>query len=153
KEGLVDILSRNLDGAGALRAVPATVAVRRWQGRVDAQSAIEFARRTGAGLVLFGGLLEAGDSLRATAVLLDAHSGRSLAEIERRDVTSRVDRLTDSMTVSVLRELGRLRHMDMARATSSPTSSLPALKAYLQGEQFYRVARWDSAQTLFERAL
>ena len=41
----------------------------------------------------------------------------------------------------------------MARATFSPTASLPALKAYLQGEQFYRVAQWDSAQTHFERAL
>jgi len=153
KEGVVDVLSRNLDGAGALRAVPATVAVRRWQGRSDAQSARELGKRTGARLVLFGGLLQAGDSVRATVILLDATTGHSLAEIERRDVTSRFDRLTDSLTVAVLRELGRSRHSDLARATSSPTKSLGALKAYLQGEQFYRVAQWDSAQSWFERAV
>jgi eukaryotic-like serine/threonine-protein kinase len=153
KEGLVDVMSRNLDGAGALRAVPATMAVRRWQGRADAQSARALGRRTGAGLVVYGGLLEAGDSVRASVVLLDASNGQSLAEIERRDIPARVDRLTDSLTVAVLRELGRLRHIDMARATSSPTNSIAALKAYLQGEQFYRAAELDSAQTWFERAL
>jgi tetratricopeptide (TPR) repeat protein/TolB-like protein len=153
KEGIVDVLSRNLDGAGALRAVPASTAVRRWHGRADAESARELGKRTGARLVIFGGLLEAGDSVRATAILLDASTGLSLAEFERRDVISRFDRLTDSLTIAVLRELGRSRRLDIARATSSPTTSLGALKAYLQGEQFYRVAQWDSAQTWFERAL
>jgi serine/threonine-protein kinase len=153
REGLVDVLSRNLDGAGALRAVPATTAVRRWQGRADAQSARALGQRTGAGLVLFGGLLQAGDSVRAAMILLDARSGHRLAEFEMRESPARVDRLTDSLTVAVLRELGRSRRLDIARATSSPTKSLGALKAYLRGEQYYRVAQWDSAQTLFERAI
>lgn len=153
KEGMVDVMSRNLDGAGALRTVPATVVVRHWRGRADAQSARALGERTGARLVLFGGLLAAGDSVRATTVLLDAHTGRTLAEIERRDVPGRIDRLSDSLTIAVLRELGRSRRIDLARATSSPTTSLAALKAYLQGEQFYRAARWDSAQVHFERAL
>lgn len=64
-----------------------------------------------------------------------------------------MDRLLDSITVSVLRELGRVRPIDVARATWSPTASIAALKAYLQGEQFYRTAHWDSAQTCFERAV
>ncbi|MEO5815800.1 MAG: serine/threonine-protein kinase [Gemmatimonadaceae bacterium] len=153
KEGMVDVLSRNLDGAGALRTVPATIVVRRWQGRADAQSARALGERTGARLVLYGGLLTAGDSVRATAVLLDATSGRVVAEVERRDLATRMDRLSDSLTVAVLRELGGLRHTEMARATSWPTTSMPALKAYLQGEQFYRAARWDSAQVHFDRAL
>ncbi|MEO8333985.1 MAG: serine/threonine-protein kinase [bacterium] len=153
KEGMVDVMSRNLDGAGALRTVPATIVVRRWQGRADAQSARTLGQRTNARLVLFGGLLTAGDSVRATAVLLDAASGRIVAEVERRDLATRMDRLSDSLTVAVLRELGALRHTEMARATSWPTTSMPALKAYLQGEQFYRAARWDSAQLHFDRAL
>ena len=41
----------------------------------------------------------------------------------------------------------------MAHATSSPTNSLAALKTYLQGEQYYRAAAWDSAQARFEEAL
>jgi len=153
REGLVDVLSRNLDGAGALRAVPASVVVRRWRGRADAKSARALATQTGARLVLFGGLLTAGDSVRATVVLLDAKTGHTLAEFERRDTPDRMDRLSDSLTFAVLRELGRSRPIDLARALSSPTSSLTALKAYLQGEQFYRAAVWDSAQIRFERAI
>jgi TolB-like protein len=153
KEGLVDVMSRSLDGAGALHTVPASVVIRRWQGRADARSARALGEATGARLVLFGGLLAAGDSVRAMVNLLDVETGRTLAEIEERDVPDRIDRLSDSLVIAVLRELGRSRRIDMAHATSSPTISIAALKAYLQGEQFYRAALWDSAQTRFERAL
>jgi len=153
KEGLVDVVSRSLDGAGALRAVPASVVVHRWQGRADVQSARALGEATGARLVLFGGLLSAGDSVRATVSLLDVKTGRTLAEFEQRDSAARMDRLSDSLARAVLRELGRSRRIDMAHAISSPTVSLAALKTYLQGEQFYRAAVWDSAQSHFEQAL
>ena len=77
----------------------------------------------------------------------------SLAEIEQVDTAGRMDRLSDSLAVAVLRELGRSRRTDLAHATSWPTTSLTALKAYLHGEQFYRAALWDSAQKHFEHAL
>jgi eukaryotic-like serine/threonine-protein kinase len=153
REGLVDVMSRSLDGAGAMRSVPASVVVHRWKGRADARSARALGEATGARLVLFGGLLAAGDSVRATASLLDTRTGRTVAEFDERDVPSRVDRLADSLTRAMLRELGRARRSDMAHATSSPTTSLAALKKYLQGEQFYRAALWDSAQLHFEHAL
>ena len=38
-EGMVDVLSRNLDGAGPLRTVSPTLVVRRWAGRADKESA------------------------------------------------------------------------------------------------------------------
>jgi serine/threonine-protein kinase len=153
KEGFVDVLSRSLDGAGALRAVPASVVVHRWRGRADVESAKALGMATGARLVLFGGLLAAGDSVRASVKLLDVGTGKTLAEFERRDVAGRIDRLSVSLALTALRELGRSRRIDMARAAFSPTTSLAALKAYLQGEQYYRAALWDSAQTHFERAL
>jgi serine/threonine-protein kinase len=108
---------------------------------------------TGARLVVYGGLLQAGDSVRATVSLFDMRTGRTVSEFERRDISGRMDRLSDSLTLGVLRELGRARRIDMAHATSSPTNSLAALKTYLQGEQFYRAAVWDSAQAHFEEAL
>src|SRR6266550_250821 len=51
-EGLVDVLSRNLDGAGPLRTVSPTVVVRRWSGRADPTSAKELGRKTGAQVVV-----------------------------------------------------------------------------------------------------
>jgi len=153
KEGLVDVMSRSLDGAGAIRAVPASEVVHRWRGRADSASARALGKATGARLVVYGGLLAAGDSVRATVSLLDVRTGRTVSEFERRDVSARMDRLSDSLTLGVLRELGRSRRIDMAHATSSPTNSLAALKTYLQGEQYYRAASWDSAQARFEEAL
>ncbi|MFL5615080.1 MAG: protein kinase domain-containing protein [Gemmatimonadaceae bacterium] len=153
KEGLVDVMSRSLDDAGPLHTVPASEVVRRWHGRADAQTARALGVATGARLVLFGGLLTAGDSVRASVSLLDAKTGRTMVELEQRDVPSRMDRLSDSVTVALLRELGRLRRIALEPTTAWPKTSLTALKAYLQGEQFYRAALWDSAQTHFERAV
>ena len=76
------MLSRGLDGAGPIRAVPASQVIHRWHGRADPQSAKDLGRATGARLVIFGGLLAAGDSVRATLSMLDVASGRTVADIQ-----------------------------------------------------------------------
>ena len=154
REGLVDVLSRNLDGAGPIRTVPSTTVIRRWSGRADPPSANELGRRTGAGLVVFGSLIGAGpDSARLTVTALDVAGGRPLAEIELRDAADRMDRLADSLTVRLLRELGRSRRIEVFRATAMGSTSLPALKAFLRGEQWYRRASWDSALAAYGQAI
>src|SRR3989442_280664 len=153
-EGLVDVLSRNLDGAGPLRTVPPTVVIRRWRGPADPASAAELARRTGAGLVLFGGIIGAGpDSARVSATVFDARSGRALAEVELRGTGDRMDELSDSLTVAVLRELGRTRPIGVVRLASLGSTSRAATKAFLTGEQFYRRGGWDSATAYARRAV
>jgi serine/threonine-protein kinase len=47
REGLMDMLSRNLNGAGALRVVSPTVVARSWSGRADVASARQWGRRRG----------------------------------------------------------------------------------------------------------
>ena len=154
REGLVDVLSANLDGAGPLRAVPPTLVVRRWRGRVDRASAADLARRTGARLAVFGRLTGlGGDSVRLTVTLLDARHGSTLAELELQAPESRLDWLTDSLTMAVLRELGSTHLIGVARTASLGAIPLPALKAYLRGEQFYRRWATDSALASFQKAV
>jgi serine/threonine protein kinase len=154
REGLVDVLSRNLDGAGPVRSVPSTTVIRRWSGRADRPSAAALGRSTGARLVVFGSLIGAGpDSARLTATALDVVEDRPLAEIELRDAADRMDRLADSLTVRLLRELGRTRRIEVFRTTSLGSTSLPALKAFLRGEQWFRRASWDSALVSYEQAI
>jgi len=144
-EGLIDYLSRNLDGAGALRTVVPTLVVRRSEGRSDRASAVLLGERTGAGLVLFGQVVGAGpDSVRLRASLLDASTGRILGEFERQDLRDRVDRAADSLTVDLVRVLGGTGRW-APRLASIGTRSIPALKEFLQGEQYYRRSNWDSA--------
>ncbi len=153
-EGLVDVLSRDLDGAGPLRTVAPTVVVRRWRGRADAPTATALGRATGARLAVFGQVLPGGgDTVRLTATLYDVAAGRSLGEFQVRDVATRVDRVADSLTVQLLRELGRTRPISAVRLASLGSTSLPAMKAFLQGEQFYRVTNWDSAVAYYQRAI
>jgi DNA-binding SARP family transcriptional activator len=155
REGLMDVLSRNLDGAGPLRTVPPSVVARPWDRRADAVSARELGRRTGAGLVVFGQMMGTGtDSVRVTATVLDVATGGALAEVEGRDRVTRMDRLADSVTVRLLRELGQSRPIGAVRRVSLGWShSLTALKAFLQGEQLFRRGVEDSAVAYYERAV
>jgi eukaryotic-like serine/threonine-protein kinase len=150
REGMVDVLARKLDGAGPLRAVPPSVSVRRFDGRGDEASAAALARATGAGLALFGTLFAQGhDSARLEATLYDVKDQRRVSEVVFVDATSQLARLTDSATVLLLKDLGR----GVPRLSSLVTSSLSALKEYLQGEQFFRRSAWDSAEAHYDRAV
>ena len=154
REGLVDLLSRNLDGAGPLRTVSPTVVVRHWHGRADPESAGDLGRSTGAGLAVYGSLLSAGrDSVRMRATLFDVARGSALEEWDLGDAADRVDRLTDSLTVRVLQELGRTRPIGSVRRVGFGSTSLPAIRAFLQGEQHLRRSEWDSALGYYERAI
>jgi serine/threonine-protein kinase len=154
REGLVDVLSRSLDGAGPLRTVSPTVVVRRWSGRADPTSARALGQATGARTVVFGGLVGAGeDSVRLTATVLDVASGRAVGEIELRDRASHMDLVADSLAMQVLRKLGQTRPIGLVRSTPLGSTSVAALKAFLQGEQFLRRSEWDSAIVYHQRAI
>ncbi len=153
-EGLVDVLSRDLDGAGPLRTVSPTVIVRRWRGRADPSSAQALGRQTGAGLAVYGSVVRSGaDSVRLAATVLDVARGRALGELEVRGPVGHMDHLLDSLAVGLLRELGRTRPVGAVRHAGIGARSLPALRAFLRAEQHYRRGGWDSARVYAEQAV
>ena len=153
REGLADLLASNLDGAGPLRTVPPSVVIRRAPARTDRNGARLLAERTHAGVVIYGSLIASGqDSVRVTATIFETETGRS-TDVQLRDAVARMDRLADSLAVAILREMGSTRAIGATRLASLGSSSLPALKAYLQGEQFYRRSDWDSAAYHYQRAI
>ena len=153
-EGLVDVLSRNLDGAGPLRTVSPSLLVHHWQGAGDRAAAVRLGRRTGARWVVLGSLVPAGpDSIRLAATILDARSGAPVGEIDVRENGARMDRLTDSATVRLIGELGRRLPIGALRQSSLAGVGLPVLRLFLRGEQFYRRTAWDSAMAYYEHAV
>jgi eukaryotic-like serine/threonine-protein kinase len=152
-EGLVDILSRNLDGAGPLRTVPQTVGLKRWHGRTDRASAEGFGHRTGAGLVVFGSVRKARDTVSLRATVLDLVRKRVGPDLEVKGDTADIGDLADSLGVRILQVLGRDRPIGAVRQESIGSRSLPALKAFLFGEQFYRRGLWDSALVYYDQAI
>ncbi len=154
REGMGDVLSRTLDGAGPIRTVSPSVVLRRWSGRADRTSAEELGRRTGAGLVLYGAVAPRGrDSVTLRAALLDRVGGMAKTDIEVSGEAARIDELADSLGIRALRVLSSSRAIGSVRRTSIGSTSLPALKAFLQGEQFYRRGQWDSALTRYDQAI
>jgi len=153
REAIVDLLSASLDGAGPLRTVPPSTVVRAWSGRADPVSAAALGRSTGARLAVYGRVVGAGgDSVRLTATLLDVTTSAA-TDIEVRDLGSRLDRAADSLAMRIIRELGRTRPIAAVRLAGLGSSSVPALKAYLTGEQYYRRWKIDSAMVYYERAV
>ncbi len=155
RDGMVDVLSRNLDGMGPLRTVSPSVVVKGWDGRADPRSGAALGHRTGAAYVVVGQLQKIGeDSVRATLSLVNVASGRTIgSDIDRREAIATMDRLADSLALSLVRQLPPTTGLANARVSSLGTRSLPALKAFLQGEGFFRQSQWDSARTYFERAV
>ena len=152
-EGIPDILSRDLDGAGPLRTVPQAVALRAWTGRSDRGGADRLGASTGAGIVIFGSVGRIGlDSVTLRAVLLDRTTGTT-ADVEARGEERRIGELADSLSVRLLRIVGRGRPLAATRRTSIAARSLPALKEFLRAEQFYRRGAHDSALAHYDMAL
>ncbi|MEW5916898.1 MAG: hypothetical protein AB1762_10850, partial [Gemmatimonadota bacterium] len=154
RQGFVDVLAANLDGAGAFRTVSPSLILRRWTGPSDRALAARVARSAGAAISIFGRLESVGaDSVRCTVWIDDAGSGERLGELAMRESGDRMDRLGDSLSIGILRELGFSGVAGSTRLSSLGSHSLPAIKLYLQGEQLFRRASFDSARPVYERAI
>jgi TolB-like protein len=79
-EGMVDLLSTNLDGVGGIRAVSSRTVLHRWRqraagGALDLDGALAVGRDVGAGSVLLGNVVGAGSEVRLTAELYAVSGG------------------------------------------------------------------------------
>lgn len=154
REGLVDVLSRSLDGAGNLRIVSPSASINSSPERADESTAAELAATLGAGLVLFGDLGTIGpDSVHLRAALYDVGLQRTRADFDVRGEAARLDALADSLAIRVLRELSASGTLAGGKLSSIGTSSLGALKAFVDGQRMYRIGRVDSARAAFGKAI
>jgi eukaryotic-like serine/threonine-protein kinase len=156
-EGMVDLLSRNLDGAGPLRSVAPAVSLKKWSGSPAGTSPRDAARalgrQTGARYAVFGSIAAAaGGGVRLTGWLLDVQTDSLSPAFERDGVEATA--LADSLTVDVLRDVGRTFEVGAVRRGSAfGNVSVAALKPFLEGEQAYRRTAWEPALAAYRRAL
>ena len=155
REGLVDILARSLDGAGALRSVSPSLSIAKSPERADVTTATALGTSLGAGLVLFGDISPLGrDSVRLRAALVNVADSAVRHEVDVSGSTLRIDALADSLALRLLRAMGSTGSLaEGARISSMGTSSLVALKSYLHGQQLYRRGVGDSSLAAFESAV
>jgi tetratricopeptide (TPR) repeat protein len=161
REGMVDVLSTNLDGVAGLRAIDSRTVLARWREQVpgkeapDLDTSLAVARRTGARYALVGNALATGLQIRFAAEIYDVESRRDLGKSEVIGPADSVLSLVNRLSIEALRaiaqgEPGDLSRVDLARVT---TSSLPALKAYLDGEVLFRRSDFEGAIAAYQRAV
>jgi eukaryotic-like serine/threonine-protein kinase len=152
REGMVDVLAHNLDGAGPLRTVaPTSIVHHAGRGAIDP---VDFARAFGAGFAVTGRVEQSGqDSVRVSATLVNVTTGRPQDEVSFRGATDHMDVITDSLSVGLLRSISRSEPVGVARGSLGGARSLPALKALLESEQAYRRSDWPAAEAAADRAI
>ena len=152
---LVATLSASLNGMGDIRTVDAATVLREAANTAAATSATPqaLARELGAGLVLRGTLTREGSRVRVDGVLVAADGGAPIAHVSTTAASEDVAALTDSITWSLLRQISNSRGVPALDGGAVSTRSLPALRAYLEGDRLSREYRMRAAADAYARAV
>ncbi|MBK8003593.1 MAG: protein kinase [Gemmatimonadetes bacterium] len=155
-EGMVDLLTTNLNAVGGIRAVEPRAVLARLKKEgapADVEGALRFAGALKANSVVMGSIVATGSRVRVSADLYGPE-GTSLARAQVDGAADSVLQLVDQLSLSLVREIWRSKEpVPNLRVTGLTTNSLAAMREYLTGEQFYRRAMWESAQAAFGRAI
>lgn len=143
REGIAQLLSTDLDGAGGLRAADPrallTFVAHDGQSTFDPERGGAVASRFGADLYVLGDAVAAGGRLRLEATLYDRRVGaRPRVQVSVQGPASTMLDLVDRLAEKLIGGLSGKRFGPLSRAAALTTPSLPALKAYLQGESAMR---------------
>jgi tetratricopeptide (TPR) repeat protein/tRNA A-37 threonylcarbamoyl transferase component Bud32 len=157
-EGMVNLLSTSLDGAGDLRTVDprAVLSMARQVGATapDPASGAAVAERLGAGRFILGDVVEAGGRMQITAALYGrARTRTPLATGAVEGDGVQVFSLVDQLAARLLAASSGGPAARVTRIAAVTTASLPALKAYLDGEAAFGQGRMDSAVVAFQQAV
>ncbi|MCL7972536.1 MAG: tetratricopeptide repeat protein [marine benthic group bacterium] len=160
--GMVDLLSTNLDDVGGYRTIDSRTVMARWNEAVaegeiaDLATRLKVARAAGARYVIDGTVLAIGTDVRLAADVYDVTTGTEVGSGQVEGPADSIGALANRLGVQTLQALLAEEGGEgvTARAAMSlTTASLPALKAYLEGEAYYRRADFDRAIEAYERAL
>ena len=156
REGMVDLLAAKLTGEGGLRAVDPRAVYASWSRvaggdtvdlPLDAASVL--AERVGAANVLLGDVVGTAANLIVNASITNSRGtevARATAQGAHTDLAGLVDRLVAQLLTASAGE-------EQQRLSALTSTSLPALRAYLEGQAAYRRGRYGEALEQYARAL
>jgi serine/threonine protein kinase len=157
-EGLMDLLSGRLDGAGPLTTVDPRVVVGVTSQEVgqtlDPARAAQVANSLGAGRFISGQVVGASGQVSISARLMDTDS----PDVRPPVVTAEGSAdslfvLVDRLATGLLGNLVTGANARIQRTAAQSSGSIQATKEFLRGEQFHRRGRFDSASAAYNRAL
>jgi tetratricopeptide (TPR) repeat protein len=159
REGLVSLFSANLDGAARLRTLSDRTVLSRWKRSFadagpELSQAIRLARDLGADRALTGSLVGTTSGVRLVAEVYGTADGSLHNRAQVEGATDSVPALVDRLSVQLLQSgaLGSAEGLSPKGVGQLFTQSLPALKAYLTGEQKFRSFQPQQAIPDFQQA-
>jgi tetratricopeptide (TPR) repeat protein len=162
REGMVDLLSTSLDGLGGFRAIDSRTVIARWRSRVgdtpapDLEDALEVAGATGARYAVVGSAVSIGGHVRLSGEVYDVADGTKIGQAQVEGEPEGVLNLADGLAVDVVRELLASEGSELVSASqvaSLSTSSVEALRSYLEGESLIRSGAFERAASAYEEAV
>ena len=158
REGMLDLFAAKLTGEGGLRATEPRSLLSAWREAGGSESrdlaereSMDVAREVGATRVLLGEVVGTPLRLVLNVRVRTTDSERDLARVSVEGAPDSLAWLVDRLTVQLLAELSP---GDERQRTASLTStSLPALRAYLDGQAKLRRGDVIAATKDFDRAL
>ncbi|MEO8295500.1 MAG: hypothetical protein ABI613_08305, partial [Gemmatimonadota bacterium] len=157
RDGMLDLLAAKLTGEGGLRATEPRVVLTEWARKGGSATAdlgpdasLEMAERLTAGRLLLGDVVGTPTRLVLNASLLEVPGGRQLARISVEGPPDSLAQLVDQMAAKILTTASGETDQPLSALTSS---SLPALRAYLDGKARLRQGDAIQAARHFTRAL
>ncbi|NIN72080.1 MAG: hypothetical protein GTO46_09220 [Gemmatimonadetes bacterium] len=161
REGMVDLLATTLDATGQFHSSDPRAVLNRFHrlaedpGQLpEPEIAAEVAGQLGASRVILGSLIKTGpDAVRLSA---DIYSVRWLRKEASAVVTGSEEEITslvEQLTIELLRNAWQGEAAPEVRMSALTTASIPALRAYLEGEQAFRHSQFTEAQDALNRAL
>jgi tRNA A-37 threonylcarbamoyl transferase component Bud32 len=152
---LVVTLSASLEGVDGIRTVDALTVLASVRASEDAPAltdAIGLARRLGARSVVYGSVVRVGDNARLDLSLQPTSGAEPLARVSVTASSDDVAALTDSAAWALLRQLWQRSDPPTPSLAAITTRSLPALRAFLDGERLVVGGRWRAAAEAFQLA-
>jgi len=157
REGMLDLLAAKLTGEGGLRATEPRLALTAWhdaggsdRSDLDQNASVNVAQRLSAGRLLLGDVVGTPTRLLLSASLLEVPSGAQLARVSAEGPPDSLPRLIDEVAAKLLSSVAGQSNDRLPKLMST---SLPALRAYLDGMAKYRRGEATAAARDFGRAL
>jgi serine/threonine-protein kinase len=157
-DGMMDLLSASLDGAGDIRTVDphnvlASIA-HAGEKEGGSQRARQASARLQAGSYVLGDVVEAGSRLRISARLYTVGPPDQMpVSVSVEGAPAQLLPLVDGLTARLIAGRSGGPAGSLTRLAALTTDSLSALKAYLEGERHFRAGRLDLAFPALERAI
>lgn len=161
REGMVQLLSSNLDGLAGIRRADPQAILSHWRSLQDeagisgSSLAVRVARRVGADVAVTGRAVASGTALRLSAEVHDVDSDEVLARVQVEGAPDSILALADRLTLDLIGTAQLTKGVQLASVRSSGLRDVPlsALRHFLDGQRDYYRGSYTAAIEDYEKAI